>query len=113
MYKQFNTSYRSELAELISMFHELNEVHQKTLCLYLDSDIWEIFDQRFCTTIIRHKYKHVKAMIEDMRTLHRAVIEAGTLKYRLDRPTRLQTWSVNHLKKLYPEHYKFFIYGKL
>lgn len=112
MYTQFNTSYRSELAELISMFHQLNEVYQKTLCLYLDSDTWEIFDQRFCVSVISHKYKHVKAMLEDMRHLQRAVVEAGTLKYRI-RPTRTQLWAVNYLKKLYPEHYNFFIYGKI
>lgn len=114
MYEQFISSNRNELAEVISTFNELNSVRQKNLCLYLDSHGWEVFDQQFFIVILRSDFKHVRTFIDEMRHIRQSVIEAGVIKYlpNPDKPTRVQSWAVRHLRKLYNDNVNYFIYGK-
>lgn len=114
MYEQFISSNRNELAEVISIFNELNAVRQKNLCLYLDSQGWEVYDQEFCLPILRSEFKHIKTLTDEMRHIRQSIIEASMIKYlpTPEKPNRVQSWAVRHLQKIYKEHVNYFIYGR-
>lgn len=111
-----------DIAEVIIRFKELNASYSDNLCLYLDSQIWEVFDQRRGITIIRHDFKHVRQLLDDMRMFTRDFVNLGSANLRLSRKQTLkhpEAISVKHLYKIYgPDSYLFrnetlkkYIYG--
>lgn len=111
-----------ELAEVIARFKELNSNYCDNLCLYLDSKIWEVFDQRRAITIIRHEFKHTRQLLEDMRMFNRDFINvvAANYGYRGRNLKTSEVASIKHLYKIYGMDYYLFyndnlrnyLYGK-
>lgn len=119
---QFISRNIMEIAEVVIRFKELNASYSDNLCLYLDSQIWEVFDQRRSITIIRHDFKHVRQFLEDMKRFTRDFVNLGSANVRLSRNQTLklpEVISVKHLYKVYGldnylfqnENLKNYIYG--
>lgn len=120
---QFISRNIMEIAEVIIRFKELNACYSNNLCLYLDASIWEVFDQRRGLTIIRHDFKHVRQLLEDMKKFTRDFTNLCSANIRLSRHQTLklpEVVSIKHLFKVYGhDHYLFqnenikkYIYGK-
>ena len=102
MNQQFNISYRNELAEVIAQFRDLNDLYNSNLTLTLDNFGWEIFDMRVCRTIIRHDYKKVKHLLEDIHRMKNSIIRVGCVKYRRgNRPSSSEFWAYKYLLNMY------------
>ena len=93
-----------ELADVIRTFHELNDCYQNQFTIYLDSQVWELFDTRISKTIISHKFKHFNQFTSDMRKLIRDIINVTTLGASLGRgckPKPCEVWSIKNIVKHY------------
>lgn len=100
-YQQFTSRNSNEIAALISAFNELNSLDQ--FCLYLDSNGWEIFDQKVCVAVIRHKYRHVQQVTKEIRQLTRDLIMVGS-EYHFPHPRQYKVAvHEKHLKNIYGE----------
>ena len=82
MNEQYTYSNRDRIAEVIARFRELDDNYNNNLCLYMDSKFWEVFDTRICKTIIRHEYKHIGKLLEDISRLNNAIIRASCVHLR-------------------------------
>lgn len=120
---QFISSNIMDIAEVIIRFKELDACYSNNLCLYLDSDIWEVFDQRRGITIIRHDFKHVHQLIQDMKRFINDFANVNMLNLGLSKRRTIKTHeavSIKHLFKVYGfDTYLFknnnlrnYIYGK-
>lgn len=94
-----------ELAEVIIRFKELDSVYNGNLSLYLDSDLWEVVDLRRGITIIRHDFKHVRALIDDLRLFTRDFTNLYWANTRASRGQNLNLKEAVSVKHLY------FVYG--
>lgn len=120
---QFMTRNMHDLAEVIIRFKELDSVYHGNLSLYLDSASWEVFDVRRGITIIRHDFKHVRSLLEDMRLFIRDFTHLWWANTSASRGRNLdlkEAISVKHLYKVYgmdtylfkSKHLREYIYGK-
>ena len=111
MNNQFNSRNQYELAQIIVDFRELSALHDKQFTLYLDVDYWEIFDMRFGKTIIRHEYKHIRKLHEDILHLTNSIMHVGCIKFRPNKqPNTNQSWALKFLKTLYnDDELKYFL----
>ena len=49
LHEQLISRNHQNLAEVIQEFHELNDCYQGQFCIYMDSQVWELFDTRIAT----------------------------------------------------------------
>lgn len=113
MNHQFISRNQSELLNVIIRFRELTHIYQDFLTLYLEKDFWEIFDMRVGRTIFRHRFKHVSALLENIRRLEHAILEVGCIKYRIDgKPSKVQSNCIKFLQTLYKPSEIIYFYGK-
>lgn len=120
---QFISSNIMDIAEVVIRFKELDSLYSNNLSLYLDSDVWEIFDRRRGITIIRHDFKHVNQLIQDIKRLVQDFANVNSLNFGLSskRTIKLhEAVSVKHLFKIYGfdnyifrnDNLKRYLYGK-
>ena len=103
-----------ELADVIRSFHELNACYQDQFTIYLDSQVWELFDTRISKTIISHEFKHFNQFRSDMRKLQRDILNVTVLGQSLGRgykPKPVDVWSIKAIIKLYGLDDKFFFHN--
>lgn len=119
LHSQFISMNHAILADMVFRFHELNRLFGESLVLTLDNQGWEIFDCNVSKTIIRHEFKHLKAMCEDMSKLLRAKTDFF-LGFDLPSPKykRNQRWAYKSLLKFYTEKEIYLLsnsfgYGKI
>lgn len=112
MNEQFLYRNQTEISQVITVFRELQSIHN--FGLFLDKDNWEIIDLEFGITIIRREFKQVKSLVDEMRHIRQSIVECGCIRYnREKRMNQRQSWAYRYLQKIYPEHYNYFVYGKL
>lgn len=100
-----------ELSDVIRSFHELNDCYQDQFVIYLDSQVWELFDTRVSKTIIKQEFKHFNKFRSDMRKLQRDILNVTVLNQSLGRgykPKSIDVWSIKSILKLYGLDDKFF-----
>lgn len=78
----FLSRNQQEIAEVISLFKELTSCYDNQLVLYLDQFDWEIFDTRCAIPVIRHRFKHLKNLREDLIKLRNDYINVGCAAFR-------------------------------
>ena len=103
-----------ELADVIRSFHELNTCYQDQFTIYLDSQVWELFDTRVSRTIIRHEFKHFNKFRSDMRKLQRDILNVTVLGQSLGRgykPKPVDVWSIKSILNLYGINDKYFFHN--
>lgn len=112
MNEQFLYHNQTEISKLITVFRDLQTVHN--FGLFLDKDGWELIDLYFGQTILRRKFTQVKPMIEEIQHIKHSIVECGCIRYRRNKPvSSSQSWALKHLQKIYPEHYNYFVYGNI
>ena len=114
-HEQLISRNHHELAEVIRVFHELNESYQDQFCIYMDSQAWELFDTRVCRTIIKHSFKHFKQFKQDMMKLHHDIINVGCVAFSIGRyrkPKPSEVWSIKALLNIYGFEDKYFFNNK-
>lgn len=100
-----------ELANVIRVFHELNECYRNQFCIYMDSQVWELFDTRCARTIIRHQFKHFNQFTQDMIKLKHDIINVGCVNASIGRnrkPKSTEVWSIKSIINLYGFEDKYF-----
>lgn len=120
---QFISRNMQELAEVIIRFKNLDAVYHGNLSLYLDGDIWEVFDMRRAIPLFRHDFKHIRQLCQDMRILTNDFANLGMVIHSISRgrrPNHGEAVSIKHLYRIYGmDEYLFtnkfikeYIYGK-
>lgn len=112
--EQFITRNHNELARVILAYRELEEVYEGNVCLYLDNNIWEIFDMRIGKVLIRHEFKHLSQLIADLKELKQDIILLGYYSVHPNKVKKQSArWSFKRLSRLYDdEQIKYFTHGK-
>lgn len=98
---QFISRNLVEIADVIIRFKELNHTYSDNLCMYLDSQGWEVFDTRRGLTIFRHEFKHVNRLLSDMKRLNLDFINVYSLRSRLSRGRNPTVSEVASLKRIF------------
>ena len=114
LHEQLISRNALELSDVIRAFHELNGCYQDQYTIYLDSQVWELFDTRVSKTIIRHEFKHFNKFRSDMRKLQRDIINVTILGQSLARgykPKLTDVWSIKSILKLYDINDKYFFHN--
>lgn len=103
-YNQFITSNQNQIVKVVTSFMELNRYFGESLVLNLDSQGWEVFDCNIPKTIIRHEFKHTKALVEDMRRLLFAKVDFILgFEIRSNKSKKNQRWAYKSLLRYYSE----------
>lgn len=103
-HEQLISKSRFDLSEVIRVFHELNAVYQSQFCIYMDSQVWELFDTRVAKTIIKHDFNHFRQFRTDMIKLMHDIINVGCVNYSIGRnrkPKPTEIWSIKSIIKYY------------
>lgn len=103
-HEQLISRSHNELAEVVRMFHELNDCYRNQFTIYMDSDSWELFDMRTASVIIRHEFKHMITFAKDMRQLARDIVNVVCVNMSLGRgrkPTLSEVWSIKRIARIY------------
>lgn len=120
---QFISRNIVEIADVIIRFRELNSCYSDNLALYLDATSWEVFDVRRSIVLIRHEFKHVRQLLEDMKQYKNDFVNLGVLNYSLSHSRTIKHAEAISVKRLYKvygdDNYLFnnsnlkkYIYGK-
>lgn len=113
--EQFITRNHNLLADVILSYRQLEEIYEGNVCLYLDSNSWEVFDMRCAKVLIRHEFKHLTSLIEDLKKLRLDMINLGYYStYTKSVKQQNARWAWKRLSKLYnEEELKYFTHGKI
>lgn len=98
---------QSELAQVISVFHELNETYRNQFAIYLDSQGWELLDMRTGMSVIKLPFNQFRKLIESMRILNHDIIAVGCAVFK-PRLSSSDVWSIKRLYKTYGHDDYFF-----
>ena len=101
MNEQFLSRNQNEIAMVISTFRELQSVREHYV-LYLDTNGWEVFDPITSKAVIRHSFKHLRNLIEDMKELRRAIVNVSCIQFnKSGKPDQVQSLAIKRLKRYY------------
>ena len=107
MNEQFISRNQNEMLQVFLQYRELLNVKSHYV-MYMDAESWELFDPNVGRTIIRHDFKHLKSMIEDLYKLRYDLGNVGAKLFgsannHIRREKQSETWSYKALLKLYSE----------
>lgn len=111
LHEQLISRNHQNLAEVIQVFLELNDSYQGQFCIYMDSQVWELFDTRVAKTIFKHQFKHFNQFRQDMLRLKHDIINVGCVNWSIGRgrkPKPSQVWSIKSLINIYGFEDKYF-----
>lgn len=115
---QFISRYGCDIANIFSVFNDLQACHNGNFVIYYDGRTWEVFDCLLGVTPIRHDARHVLDFVRAIKLLHEDILNVMSIgKLNRPRDKQSQTCSLKHLKNQYPENWSYFLpknssYGK-
>lgn len=110
-HEQLISRNHHDLAEVIRVFHELNDAYKDQFVIYMDSRSWELFDTRICRTIIRHEFKHFNQFKSDMIKLKHDIIKCRCVSWSIGhnrKPKSTEVWSIKAILNIYGFEDKYF-----
>lgn len=112
MNEQFLSRNQNEINAVFMAYRDLLSVRSHYV-MYMDLESWELFDPNVGRTIIRHKFKHIKTLHEDLVKFRHDIINTGFMLQRTQsKPTHSETCSYKAMLKIYNEKELNQLYGK-